>query len=217
MWNIYSQVTFGSFIEPEKAALLEVKNKAADATDNTTIDAAGGGIAFPRVALVDKKTLEPFISTSDQDWTNAGLTKIKEHHAGLMVYNINEYAGTETNPDKIFRQGIYTWNGKQWKEATSGKDSFFNLPSFRLPLTVGVNTPFDLYEEVYKKQFALVSSRLYAREELDFVVTYYDENILNISDLNVGNTAGKMAYTVLEMPEDNPAPLVLMNVVLVVK
>ncbi|MDR3338749.1 MAG: hypothetical protein LBT25_01420 [Candidatus Symbiothrix sp.] len=216
MSDIYSQVTIGSLIEPEKGALLEVKNKAANA-DNATIDGTGGGIALPRVVLEDRETLQPFISITDPDWLSASATKIKERHAGLTVYNIKESPSTETNLNKIFRQGFYSWNGKQWKEAASGKEAFFNLPTFSLPLVLGANAPFDLYEEVYKKQFTLVSSRLYAREELDFVVTYYDDKILEISDLKADNLAGKMAYSVLAMPSNSLVPEILINVVLVVK
>jgi hypothetical protein len=217
--KISSQVTIGSLIEPERGALLEIKNKKAEnptsVTDvaNVTVDAAGGGIRLPRVYLEDRKTLEPFIP-NDTEWS-LNTDKIKERHAGLMVYNIKEV--TNANPDKVFRQGIYIWNGKRWKEAASGKESFFNLPAFSLPLALGVNPAIDLYEDVYKKNYLSVSRRLYAREELDFVVTYYDVKVLQINNLNEDNTAGKMAYTVLEMPEDSPVPLVLINVVLVVK
>jgi hypothetical protein len=219
--KISSQVTIGSLIEPERGALLEIKNKKAEnpvsVTDvtNVTVDAAGGGIRLPRVVLVDKQTMEPFIE-NNSEWSS-NTNKIKERHAGLMIYNIKVSPSSETNPDKIFRQGIYIWNGKKWKEAASGKESFFNLPAFTLPLTLGVNMTFDLYEEVYKKQYLTVSGRLYAREELDFVVTYYDKEVLQIDGLKTDNLAGKMAYTVLEMPYDTPVPEILINVVLVVK
>jgi hypothetical protein len=219
--KISSQVTVGSHIEPERGALLEIKNKKAEnpasVTDvtNVTVDASGGGIRLPRVVLVDKQTMEPFIE-NNSEWT-LNTDKIKERHAGLMVYNIKVSSSSETNPDKIFRQGIYIWNGKKWKEAEFGKESFFNLPAFTMPLTLGANTSFDLYEEVYKKQYLTVSGHLYAREELDFVVTYYDTAILKIDDMKDGGVPGKMAYTVLEMPYDTPVPEVLINVVLVVK
>jgi hypothetical protein len=221
--KINSQVTIGSLIEPERGALLEVKNKKAvnpaSVTDvqNVTVDAAGGGIRLPRVYLEDRTTLQPFILTSDQDWTSNNTTRIKERHAGLMVYNIYESPSAVTDPDKIFRQGVYIWNGSRWKEALFGKESFFRLPTFSLPLTLGANAAFDLYEKVYKPQFTAVSGRLYARNELDFVVTYYDTEFLKINGLNAGGLAGNMNYEVLEMPDATLVPLVLINVVLVIK
>jgi hypothetical protein len=218
--KISSQVTIGSFIEPERGALLEVKNKKAvnppSVTDdlNVTVDADGGGIRLPRVYLEDRTTLEPFIP-NDANWTS-NTDKIKERHAGLMVYNI-KVSPSEPNLNRRFQQGVYIWNGSRWKEAPSGKESFFRLPTFSLPLTLGANAAFDLYEEVYKKQFSLVSGRLYARDELDFVVTYYDTEFLQIDGMRSGTDAGKMDYTVLEMPDPTPVPFVLINVVLVVK
>jgi hypothetical protein len=219
--KISSQFTIGSLIEPERAALLEVKNKKAvdpaSVTDNknVTVDAAGGGIRLPRVYLKDRYTLDPFIPENDLDWSS-NKDKIKERHAGLMVYNINVSSLLES-PNKILRQGVYIWNGSQWKEALFGKESFFYLPAFPMSLTLGVNTPIDLYEEVYKKQFLSVSGRLYARDELDFVVTYYDKTVLQIDNLNADNKAGKMAYTVVGKPDNSPVLDVLINVVLVVK
>jgi hypothetical protein len=56
---------------------------------------------------VDKITLEPFVSIEDADWVNVTINKIKDKHIGLMVYNIYVSPGTETNKEKIFRQGVY--------------------------------------------------------------------------------------------------------------
>jgi hypothetical protein len=98
--KINSQATIGSPIEPERGALLEIKNKKAinpaSVTDvaNVTVDAAGGGIRLPRVYLNDRKTLEPFIPENDLEWSS-NKDNIKERHAGLMVYNIKVSPASE--------------------------------------------------------------------------------------------------------------------------
>lgn len=106
----HAQVTIGSSREPSNAALLELKTQdainPATVTDDANITSTKGGFVLPRVKLKDLNTLEPFIPLSDQDWLNASTSKIKEKHAGLMVYNINT-----ASP---FAQGIYTWDGGKW-------------------------------------------------------------------------------------------------------
>lgn len=104
------QVTIGSNNPPSKAALLDIKDKDATnpitVTDDANITSTKGGLVLPRVKLVDPVTLEPFIPTTDTEWTSAATSKIKEKHAGLMVYNLT----VNTN----FAQGIYIWNGSKW-------------------------------------------------------------------------------------------------------
>lgn len=110
--SLFAQVTIGLDEETEKAALLQIKNvkvtMPASVTDpsNASVDKDGGGFALPRVHLVDKTTLEPFIPIHDMDWIEAQVNKIKEKHAGLMVYNLT------TTGD--FEQGVYVWDGAQW-------------------------------------------------------------------------------------------------------
>lgn len=217
--NVKAQVTIGSPAKPERGALLEIKNveakNPASATDdnNVTVDAGGGGIGLPRVYLMNKYTLEPFIAANDAEWIANALTKTSEHHAGLTVYNIYVSPDTESDPDKIFRQGIYVWNGNRWQEAGASQERFFYLPPITLPMPAAGNYSVDLYNE-YKKQFALVSSRLYARKELDYTVTYYDETVLKINSID---TDGIMSYTVVNLPGQTPNPLVSTHIVLVPK
>ncbi len=119
--SLYAQVTVGIDKPAEKAALLQIKNvevgTPSSVTDlsNATVDENGGGLALPRVHLENKNTLQPFISTLSMDWGEAAVNKIKEKHAGLMVYNLT------TTGD--FKQGVYVWDGTQWNLAGDGASS----------------------------------------------------------------------------------------------
>lgn len=220
-----AQVTIGSEIEPEKANLLDLKTQKADLLNNATTDKNGGGLLLPRVKLQNRKTLEPFISQGDNEWINAPATKIKEKHAGLTVYNINVSPNTETEQDRIFTQGVYTWNGQEWEKlATKGGDSreWFYMPAFNLPVEeTGVHETYDLYAE-YERQFTRdninnpefttnpaldiptvpISGKgtLYRRDELDYAVVYYDKDMINITGID---NNGVMSYWVLD---NDPRP-----------
>ncbi|GAB6007726.1 hypothetical protein [Dysgonomonas reticulitermitis] len=235
--GMQAQVTVGSGIAPNSACLLELKtNEIKDpvsVTDATNITSTAGGLGLPRVQLVNLTTLEPFIP-NDTDW-NSNKDKIKERHAGLTVYNIKVSDAAETDPNKVFQQGIYIWNGSSWKkEGDDGrKERFFYLQPFKLPLNTGATSQtFNLYDE-YKRQFSknaggpvFVSSntsleqilsgenkRLYNSNELDFAVTFFDEDILTVNSIDPG---GMMAYTT-KQSQPGPNPKVLINVVLVIK
>jgi hypothetical protein len=206
--KLNAQVTIGSLIDPEKASLLDIKDKAADSNNET---ANSGGLGLPRVRLVNRNTLEPFIPVSDQEWID-NSNKLKEHHAGLMVYNINvPPVEDNSKADEMFRQGIYIWNGERWKELESGKESFFPLPLFNLDLTKGSHF-INLYEE-YNTQFS-ESGRLYAADELDYVVTFYDTTVLEIDSIGVNSD---LFYTIKETPVESLTSAVFINVELVVK
>lgn len=143
---MFSQVTVGSAIPPERASLLEIKNQEADSKNVTSTK---GGLGLPRVFLVDKTTLEPFISLTDTDWTNAVTSKIKEKHAGLMVYNIYESPATETDTNKKFRQGIYIWDGVKWNLETKDDSRYFSPPSFNIPLgTIGTTLTYNIIKNM---------------------------------------------------------------------
>jgi len=234
-----AQVSIGITTPPAKAALLEVKNKEAInpnlITDDTNITSDKGGLGLPRVNLVNKETLEPFISTSDIEWINAASLKTKEKHTGLTVYNIKETPIGEINSNKIFYKGIYVWDGEQWYSITDA-NRFFFMPAFNLPLT-SITLPgdpkptYDLYAE-YKKQFTnnnvdnplFVSNnssianvpspendRLYLPRELDYVVTYYDDTVIKINSITID---GIMEY---EVKDTDPLPTSFVNIVFIVK
>lgn len=235
--SMKAQVTLGSSISPAKGALLELKSEEKDLSgvpagvdpithvDNVT--STKGGLVLPRVMLVNKNTLEPFVTATE---SNANAGKLKEKHAGLMVYNIYVSAETETDSNKRFKQGVYTWDGAKWILETKDDSRYFYIPSFNIPLAaIGVGKTFDLYDQ-YKKQFtktgntAWISSnatlttipspsegRLYTRAELDYAITYYDKSILeNISIAN----SGVMTYDIKSL---NTTPDSFINVVFIVK
>lgn len=108
---IRTQVTIGIGEPPEKAALLQLMDTI---TSDGSITANTGGLLLPRVKLVDRKTLEPFILIQDPEWIDISSSGIDVKHTGLMVYNIYESPESESNPDKIFKPGGYLWNGNLW-------------------------------------------------------------------------------------------------------
>ncbi len=157
--RLFSQVTIGSGLPPEKAALLEIKTKdattALSPTDTTNITSELGGLGLPRVFLQNEFTLEPFIKTTDVIWKDSVTTKVKERHTGLVVYNIKVAKDTETDVKKKFVKGLYIWNGNRWCLIHEEPGRFFYMPSFNLKFTIGQvgNVEYlNLYEE-YKKQF----------------------------------------------------------------
>ncbi|MBK5721447.1 hypothetical protein JGH11_11240 [Dysgonomonas sp. Marseille-P4677] len=225
---IYSQVTIGAKAEPERASLLDLKTEDVttpiSTADQTNVTSMKGGLSLPRVHLSNRFTLEPFIAIDDIEWINATVSKIKEKHAGLTVYNIYESPEQETGKNKIFRQGTYTWDGSKWRETFLGR-RFFACPPFNLPLPYITESSeedltFDVYAE-YEKQFTkqqngkFISSnntiemiipksleRLYKRSELDFVITYYDQSVLTINGIDAN---GVMRYRVLNHAPDSDA------------
>jgi hypothetical protein len=240
LWSIsvQAQVTIGSQTSPVKGALLELKTKEASTaithvTDagNTTVGANGGGLGLPRVQLMNRKTLEPFIATDDAEWTDNATSRIKERHAGLTVYNLQVSGTNETNPDNMFRQGVYVWDGNAW--SLLGEKKQFYMPSFNIeidPDNLNAQTC-DLYKE-YQKQFdnsggantlfvssnsnittisSLENGRLYGKQELDYVITYYDSDTME--NLTV-DTDGWMQFDLKNL---NFTEKTFINVVLVVK
>jgi uncharacterized protein (TIGR02145 family) len=113
--NLYSQVTIGSDIAPSRVTLLELKSQqagtVATVTDVNNVTSTIGGLLLPRVQLENTATLEPFISTSDPDWTGSDATSFKLNLAGLLVYNITSNGTLEP--------GIYIWTGIQWATYTT--------------------------------------------------------------------------------------------------
>lgn len=233
-FKVEAQVTIGSLNDPARAALLELKTQEetpVSVTDVTNITSAKGGLGLPRVYLSDKSTLEPFINIADQDWIDSATTKIKEKHAGLVVYNIYVSPDSENESNKIFKQGVYVWNGATWSLMSNDPgERYFYIPSFNIPLTVGSGLKFNLYNQ-YASQFTkqgnstFISnndeltfvppvtnlSRLYQPEELDYIITYYDTNILENVSID---DAGEMTYSVKTNVTNADS---FMNVVFVIK
>lgn len=119
IFTMQAQVTVGLDKKPVDAALLEVKSQEANnpvsVTDISNITSSTGGLGLPRVWLESLTTLQPFIALTDPQWVNAGTTKIKEMHAGLLVYNLNTTAP--------FTLGIYVWDGSKWFLTTGNAEN----------------------------------------------------------------------------------------------
>ncbi|MBD8388166.1 FISUMP domain-containing protein [Dysgonomonas sp. BGC7] len=97
----YAQVTIGSGIEPEKGALLDLKEQQkSDGTENAT-----KGLMLPRVNLSDLNKLFPM-------FTGAYDAAEDPKHTGLTVYNLK-------GCDGIFAKGVYTWTGTEWIQLTN--------------------------------------------------------------------------------------------------
>lgn len=102
--NGFSQVTIGSGVPSEKAALLEIKDKQAATYGDVT--STTGGLLLPRVILVDRNELFPFFNSSLAS-NNDYEQKEKPAHTGLMVYHIG---------GNNLAEGAYLWNGQEWKQ-----------------------------------------------------------------------------------------------------
>lgn len=216
--GLSGQVTIGSGNEADRAKLLHIESH--------------GGLGLPRVQLVSRTTLEPFVATSDTEWQNAAASGIKEKHTGLMVYNVYASAASVTDSDKKFKPGAFVWDGAKWAEAGSGGKRWFYMPAFNLPLeAVGQTYTFDLYAE-YEKQFtrsgnslftsnpllstaATVPSpetgQLYGKRALDYAVVQYDNAIIDVTGID---NDGIMTYEVLD---NDPGSTSFMTVVFIIK
>jgi hypothetical protein len=195
-FSAQGQVTVGSDIAPLSGVLLDIKSHTADANNATTGGTTGGGLGLPRVILTDVNSLAPFLPSA--------ASGEKTARAGLMVYNVST-----TSP---FTQGVYVWDGSQWNVAGGGggEVKYFYMPSLNIPITsLGAYT-FNLHD-AYKSQFTKAGnttwassnagltnipspgSTLYTANELDYVVTYYDKDVITINSISA---AGLMSYTV---------------------
>ncbi|NDW09971.1 hypothetical protein [Dysgonomonas sp. 520] len=207
-------------------------------TDANNVTAETGGLILSRVRLVNLRTLEPFIATTATEWNAANINRTKRKHAGLMVYNIYVSPSSVTDTDKQFDLGIYVWDGEKWSQTgvdSESKDNkrWFYMPAFNLPLPKitgsGPDETYDIYGE-YARQFTQsgnatyrsnngslaripspISSRLYAKTELDYAVIYYDDSIVRVTGID---NNGIMSYKVLD---NDPGPTSFMNIVFIVK
>lgn len=222
-WNIQAQVTLGSDQKSERGAILDLKSQTPS-TENTT--SAVGGLLLPRVTLVDEMTLEPFVPTSDAQWTDATQKSVlMREHTGLEVYNVANANG--------LKPGAYVWNGMRWeqllKEVVKREPQriVFPLPAFNLPLIDRNNTEnkrlqVDLYQvylnNIHANNFItnmpnkgqFLYENYYEVDDLDYVVTHYDKRIITIHGIS---NRGIMDYTVHNI---NPDASSFLNIYLVV-
>jgi hypothetical protein len=94
-----AQVTIGLGASPEKAALLQLKDRQPAAASKEAT-ATTGGLLLPRVELnaTDDFTLLPNLTPGE-----------KKDHTGLLVYNVRENASLD------LKKGVYQWDGVKWK------------------------------------------------------------------------------------------------------
>ncbi|UYW01359.1 hypothetical protein K5I29_13140 [Flavobacterium agricola] len=146
--------------------------------------------------------------------------------AGAIIY-ISEIGAESTTPktSKISTTGYYYFDGQFW-QILAGNDESIYLPSFNLPVEhIANNVTFDLYTNVYLKQYTkannqtFVSSNqsltqlpiVYEANELDYIVTYYDPDIITVNSISA---TGVLNYNVLNT---NPSTSSFINILLVIK
>lgn len=204
--GLKSQITIGAGIPPEKAALLDIKNKDGGA-GNATVDY--GGLLLPRVELDDVNELTVFLDKTSPDYATQ-----KTRHVGLTIYNIK--------PDHAnnIEKGVYVWNGERWEKSTYRKRvNFFYMPSIQIDTqTSGVKPPINLFQ-LYKEQFEnpkIVSAGAPAGipyfhnpTDLFYYITDYDSNVLE--NITISNE-GVMTYSV----KAQSSPVSFINIVFVV-
>lgn len=196
--ELRAQVTIGSGLEPNKGALLDLKEKdpVNPAVDNST---AKKGLIMPRVNLTSMTSL------ADID----GAAGKEAKHTGLTVYNLSTTGG--------FEPGIYVWDGARWIKcgaaASAAEPGFFYMPSFNLPISTPGTNAYGIYDE-YKTQFAKAGLHVYEPDEIEFKVTYYDSSLINniLFPEDAGNRY--MVYSVLSTTAPEGAYI---NIIIVVK
>lgn len=100
LMHINAQVTIGSLQEPNRGAILDLKE------EGTTTR----GLGMPRVILKDLNKL----TIGDNVIEDEGMAW--EKHTGLLVYNMNKCIDRSG-------EGLYVWKGNKW-ESLSGRDQY---------------------------------------------------------------------------------------------
>lgn len=208
---------------------------------NSIYAQVGINITNPRVTLdIATKSTD---SNSPEGLIAPNLTRAEvisknnvynQEQKGAFVY-IKEISSSDildTKTAKIISTGYYYFDGTIWRRLSYNTEQIY-LPSFNLPLPDVSETvrTYDLYNNVYKKQFVkplatapaseqtFISSNptltqipdFYRADQLDYVVTYFDTTVLKEVTISA---AGILSYKVLNT---NPANSSFINIVLVVK
>lgn len=144
---------------------------------------------------------------------------------GAIIYVSTIDGTTTTKTTKVTIAGYYYFDGSIWQPMDYTPESLY-LPSFNLPMTaVGTAKTYDLYTNVYKKQFTKtgnstwVSSNasltqipeVYTASQLDFVVTYYDPSVIKVNSVSA---TGVLNYDVLSIDPNDSS---FMNIIMVIK
>ncbi len=123
--DIYSQVTIGSGEPPRRTSLLQLKDQEPDAKNVTS---KTGGFLLPRVELRNQKTLEPFLSLTDPDYSEQSKGSV-----GLLVYNVADI--TDLPP------GVYYWDGEKWTNLANETEGSKEDPNDPDPEIEDMNDP----------------------------------------------------------------------------
>ena len=195
--GLKAQVTIGSGIEPNKGALLDLKEKNPEDPD-TNNSTANKGLGLPRVNLTTLTAISDISEATGEELA----------HTGLMVYNVNTISSANISP------GLYIWDGTQWVKSNAASMEFFYMPSFNLPLgTVSIDNFYPIYSE-YVIQFTKAGLPVYAANEIEFRITHYEPSLIdNISfPSEYGNQYMKFDIISNQAPEGS-----FLNIIIVVK
>lgn len=183
------------------------------------------GLIIPDVSKDKLDTGEPVEST------------LVYYSEGSNSAYINQNTGSTTE-NIGSKKGFYYYDGTDWQRII--RKAQFYMPSIVTPTTVGTHK-IDLYEE-YIKQYADSngtntsngqapsrswniqtnnsnnSLKTYKRDDLDYFVVYYDNNVftkLSITgDEDTEKRAGVLDYTVTDQSAKNISAQTFMNIVL---
>lgn len=183
------------------------------------------GLIIPTVSKDKLDTGEPVEST------------LVYYSDGSNSAYINQNTGSTTE-NIGSKKGFYYYDGTDWQRII--RKAQFYMPSIVTPTTVGTHK-IDLYEE-YIKQYADSngtntsnrqapsrswniqtnnsnnSLKTYKRDDLDYFVVYYDNNVfteLSITgDEDTEKGAGVLEYTVTDQSAKNISAQTFMNIVL---
>lgn len=103
IYHICGQVTIGSHHKPEQGAILDIKENNNDGKNSDK------GLGIPRVILSNLTELYPMYGSygAEKEEYTQNKTILKQKHAGLTVYNVNEN-------DPNIPSGFYLWDGERW-------------------------------------------------------------------------------------------------------
>ncbi|PXV63794.1 hypothetical protein CLV62_11243 [Dysgonomonas alginatilytica] len=196
--NIYILIGFTLFATSTAYSQVGVLNTDAKAslhiTPSTTTGNTAEGIIAPNLTRAQ-------LISKDARYTAA--------QTGDMVYVTTIDGTATTKTANVTRAGYFYFDGALW-QAVDQPGQYFYLPVFSLPTnTVGTGYTFDLYNNVYKKHLlqtgntlyttnnttlSMVPTGRYAATELDYVVTYYDQDVIKINSIS---STGVINYNVI--------------------
>lgn len=219
--------TFFTFV----LAFISASTLKAQVGINTTnplvtmhVESTSTGASTAEGLLVPRLTLAQLISKD---------SKYLPLHDGTLIYITDITGGNGGSGSKtqnVNATGYYYFNGTEWAQmAQKNNIDFFYMPSVVLPTDpsdaayVGSSFTIDLHK-AYAEQFGLTNSASsiknpagtalssYAKNELDYLVTYFDKNVY--TNVSVSDN-GILTYQIAT--GSNISEKTFMNIVLRVK